>query len=133
MVTTCIYVYIVVCNRYDYKLRVYSVCTYYIHNILLHECFSYVCCVLCYITSLFYSLDFMMILRIIIALLLIAQYSWCIPVDQFYPFGASEGDQQIFSNFFSPGFPQSLFLSNGFSFYNRSIFSLSVSFYNTAS
>ena len=63
----------------------------------------------------------MMILGITVALLLIAQCSWCIPVSQFYPFGPSEGDQQNFSS------PQSIFLSNGFSFYNSSVFSLSVS------
>lgn len=70
-----------------------------------------------------------MMLRITVTLLLITQCSWSIPLDQFYPFGASEGDQQIFSSFSNPGFPRSIFFSSGFSFYNRSMFFLSVSLY----
>jgi len=32
---------------------------------------------------------------IIISLLLIAKYSWCIPLDQFYPFGPDVYDQEL--------------------------------------
>ena len=31
----------------------------------------------------------------IISFLLIVQCSWCLPLDQFYPFGANNGDQVI--------------------------------------
>ena len=34
-------------------------------------------------------------ITIIISLLLIAKCSWCIPLDQFYPFGADENDQEL--------------------------------------
>ena len=66
----------------------------------------------------------MMILRITVALLLIVQYSSSIPLDQFYPFGANEGDQELSSN---SGTPEYIPFSNGFSFYNSSKFYFYVS------
>ena len=65
-----------------------------------------------------------MILKITAALLLISQCSLSIPLDQFYPFGNSEGDQELSSDFVDA---QRIFFSDGFSFYGRSIFSLYVS------
>jgi len=34
-------------------------------------------------------------IAIIISLLLIAKCSWCLPLDQFYPFGVDEKDQEL--------------------------------------
>ena len=65
-----------------------------------------------------------MILKITATLLLISQCSLSIPLDQFYPFGISEGDQELSSDFVNA---RRIFFSGGFSFYNRSIFSLYVS------
>ena len=65
-----------------------------------------------------------MILKITAILLLISQCSWSIPLEQFYPFGISEGDQELSSDFVNARF---IFFSGGFSFYNRSISLLYVS------
>jgi len=70
-----------------------------------------------------------MILKAILGLFLIIQFSWCIPLNQFYPFGINEGDQLFASNTFNPRFPRSIFLSQRFSFYNDSMFFLSVSLF----
>ena len=66
-----------------------------------------------------------MILKIAAALLLISQCSLSIPLNQFYPFGISEGDQVFSSDDFVAA--QFVFFSSGFSFYNRSISFLYVS------
>jgi len=42
-----------------------------------------------------------MLVSIAIALLLITQYSWCIPLNQFYPFGIAEGDLVLPNSAFS--------------------------------
>ena len=69
-----------------------------------------------------------MILRITVTLLLIAQCSWSVPVDQLYSFGISEGDQEFLSTSINAGPTQSVSFSNGFSFYNISRFLFHVSF-----
>ena len=69
-----------------------------------------------------------MILRITVTLLLIAQCSWSVPVDQLYSFGISEGDQELLSTSINAGPTQSVSFSNGFSFYNISRFLFRVSF-----
>jgi len=66
-----------------------------------------------------------MILKIAAALLLISQCSLSIPLNQFYPFGISEGDQELSSDDFVAA--RFVFFSGGFSFYNRSISFLYVS------
>jgi len=61
-----------------------------------------------------------------VALLLIAQYSWCIPLDQFYPFGTTEGDQELSNSGFSR------FISSPrFSFFGISRSFLYVSYFGT--
>ena len=67
---------------------------------------------------------FIMILKITAALLLISQCSLSIPLDQFYPFGISERDQELSSDFVNS---RRIFFSGSFSFYGRSISSLYVS------
>ena len=69
----------------------------------------------------------MMFSRIAVALLLIVQYSRSIPLDQFYPFGANVGDQELLSDSINAGTQPSVFISNGFSFYNISRFYFHVS------
>ena len=65
-----------------------------------------------------------MILKITVALLLITRCSWSIPLDQFYPFGISEGDQELSSD---TAFSRFIFFSSGFSFYNQSTSTFHVS------
>ena len=85
---------------------------------------TFACMCVIYIVTALTIQVFMMILRITVALLLIVQYSRSIPLDQFYPFGANEGDQELSSN---TGTLRSVFISNGFSFYNISRFHFRVS------
>ena len=50
-----------------------------------------------------------------VALLLLAQYSWCIPLDQFYPFGTTEGDQVLPNSMYSRYISLETFLCFGIS------------------
>ena len=94
----------------------------YICVYILDRTFACMCVI--YIVTATVIQVFMMILRLTVALLLIAQYSRSIPLDQFYPFGANEGDQELSSN---TGILRFIFLSNRFSFYNISRFQYHVS------
>ena len=94
---------------------------------MLDMTIAYMCIIYTVIVTATVIQVFMMILRITFALLLIAQCSRSIPLDQFYPFGANEGDQELSSNSINTGTLRSVFFSNGFSFYNISMYYFHVS------